>query len=116
MTPQLVLGLKVGGAALLLGMVLGGGLANAWYSPLLELERTRVSSLAGLIKDQNEAIDSLKTASETQLKQSAEALEFARAARQAAEKSVDELRRRRPPVGVDQCVAAQALIAEELRR
>ena len=114
MSPLQLLGLKVGAAALALGILLGGWVAHAFYSPRLELAEARSETLAAEIETQNAAVETLSKDAKAREERAREALAAAESARVGAERRAHDLLAMAQPQGVDACVAASALIRREL--
>lgn len=117
MRPDLLLSLKAGAAALVLGLVLGGWGAHEFYAPRLELAERKVKDLGEKLDEQNQAV--------TKLEEETKALnERARRAQATAAKLRAELDRSAgeiimlppPPPGEDHCKAARDLIRRELAK
>jgi len=114
MTPAVLFATKVAAFSLVAGMLMGGLAAHAVYSPRLDLAVERSRGLNDRIGEQNKAIEALQSAGAAQAKKAKTAVDAANSARRRAESRAAELMKREPPAGVDLCVAASALIREEL--
>jgi outer membrane murein-binding lipoprotein Lpp len=106
--------------AALAGIVLGLGggywLTSGWYAPRLENAELRVGELAGALKKQNDAVETLGK----KQKQMAEDLKTAQdaAKKRTAERQtkVQSILATPLPPGADQCAAASDLIRQELAK
>lgn len=114
MNPMQLLGLKVGAVALAVGLILGGWVAHAFYSPRLELAEARAKNLAAEISAQNEAVETLSKDAKAREDRARAALASAETARVDAERRAQDLLSMAQPQGIDACVAASALIRREL--
>lgn len=112
--PTVVLSLKVGAAALVVGLVLGGLLAREWYQPKLELAESRVDQLSGALETQNKAVSELEAKTSEMTKRLRTAQAEAKKRRNTAEGKAMTIMSAEPPAGVDQCTAASNLIRQQL--
>jgi len=104
---------------LALGAVLGfaAGVAAAWwhYSPRLKVAEQRAEHLVDLVREQNRAVEALKTATDNRIAAARAAAERARGEAEAHRKAADRILSQRLPAGLDACTASCMLIDAEVR-
>lgn len=116
MRPDLLLSLKAGAAALVLGLVLGGWGAHEFYAPRLELAERKVKDLGEKLDEQNQAVERLEQEGKDLAARVKRAQAEAARLRAEQDKGAIEILTLPLPPGVDQCVAASDLIRRELAK
>lgn len=116
MRPDLLLSLKVGAAALVAGLALGGWGVHEFYAPRLELAENRVKDLGQKLQEQNDAVERLERESKDLAVRVKRAQAEAARLRAEQDKGAVEILTLPLPPGVDQCVAASDLIRRELAK
>ena len=114
MTPNLLLSLKVGAAALVAGLALGGLAAHGWYSPRLELAQNQVKDLGDKLTEQNDAVERLRQETVDLAERVRRAQAAASKKRREADTSAQKVLTLARPQGVDECTSASTLIRQEL--
>lgn len=105
------------GLALAVGLFGGAWFCHLYYSPRLDLEKTRSNVLRESIDAQNTAIQDLEKAGRARDARNKAAMAEANKRREAAEQAAQELLSMpAPPPGTDTCKAASELIRRELSK
>lgn len=101
---------------LLASMAGGAALMYAHMAPKVAVAEERADTLAGQVREQNKAVESLREAEAKRKTDADVRVAAAAATARTAEQHAQELLSLARPPGVDECAAAQALIARELSK
>jgi outer membrane murein-binding lipoprotein Lpp len=99
---------------LAIGVLIGAGGSHLFYAPRLELARNQVAQMGQDIKDQNTAIEKMKSDAKERAQQAQAAIDAAQAEARRHQTRAQQLLLRQKPAGQDDCQAAADLISQEL--
>lgn len=102
--------------ALMAAATVGAWIASEWYEPRLDAARAEARNLSDKIAEQNKAVRAMEEEADRREADAKARVAAAQAVARSAELSAQRLLSLALPQGADECAAARALIAREVRK